>query len=220
MPFRNSSKLTQSLSDLSSRASDLELENQELKQRLRALEALRVSEWQKNRHIITNLESKYSNLLDVYTKDKFTLTVSRITNKLMEDIATARMGYIKTQGSGWSMIDNLLKDHFEQEDKVSNILMTDQDTKNQVESFVIDTLREHYTSTLKSGYGEYPNTLGSKLDTKAKARMASSLRDPHIFALSIQLGDGDDIDAQVVKSHLRVGPLPVDDIIRETMFTK
>nr|XP_019003761.1 LOW QUALITY PROTEIN: uncharacterized protein I203_03909 [Kwoniella mangroviensis CBS 8507]OCF67222.1 LOW QUALITY PROTEIN: hypothetical protein I203_03909 [Kwoniella mangroviensis CBS 8507] len=217
MPFRNSSKLTQSLSDLSSRASDLELENQELKQRLRALEALRVSEWQKNRHIITNLESKHSNLLDVYTEDKFTLTNNK---QAYGRHCHGSNGIYQNPESGWSMIDNLLKDHFKQEDKVSNILMTDQDTKNQVESFVIDTLREHYTSTMKSGYGEYPNTMGSKLDTKAKARMASSLRDPHIFALSIQLGDGDDIDPQVVKSHLRVGPLPVDDIIRETIFTK
>ncbi|WVQ66505.1 uncharacterized protein L199_004686 [Kwoniella botswanensis] len=220
MPFRNSSKLTQSLSDLSSRASNLELENQELKQRLRALEALRVSEWQENRDIITNLENKCSKLLTIYTEDKFKLALSTLANSIMEDIATARMEYIKTYGSGWSMIDNLLNEHPDQEKNVSNILRTDQDTKKQVESFVIDTLRDHYTSTMNSGYGERPNTLRSKLDTKAKARMAKSLKDPHLFVLSIQLGDGDDVDAEVVKSFLKVGTLPVGDIIRETMFTK
>ncbi|WWD04132.1 hypothetical protein V865_002198 [Kwoniella europaea PYCC6329] len=220
MPLTSSFKLSKSLSHLSSRVSDLEAENEDLKERLRFLDFQRVSEWQANRDIITNLESKYSHLLTVYTEDKFESAVRRLTNSMMEDIATERMEHIKTHGSGWSMIDNLLKDHPDQENKIINVLKGNQDTRDQVESYASNTLRGYYKRTIDSGYGEYPSTWRSKLESKAKARMAKSLKDPHLFVLSIQLGDGDDIVAEVVKSSLKVGALPVDEIIRETMFTR
>ncbi|WWC95360.1 hypothetical protein V866_002222 [Kwoniella sp. B9012] len=222
MPLRNSSKLSQSLSDISSKVSHLEAENEDLKQRLRTLDTQRVSEWQANRDITTNLEDKYSKLLTIYTEDKFKLALNTLTNSMMEDIATARMEYIKTHGSGWSTIDNLLKDHPDQEDKIINVLRRSHDTdiNDQVESFVSDTLRGYYKRTIESGYGHYPSTLRSKLGCKANARMSKSLKDPHLFVLSIQLGGGDDVDAEVVKSSLKVGAIPVGDIIGETMFTK